>query len=110
MVKKNSLDIIEKKGTIMSFCLVTFISKHDRFRAEELFRNHGFTYDLIPPPVRIRTNSDYAFRFDAQLKEQIEMLFTRYEMRIEQWITNSEFPLTLADLLKQHLIIEGNLK
>jgi hypothetical protein len=92
----------------MLICLVTFISKHDRFRAEDLCHHHGFTVESIPPPVWIRTNCDYAIRFDVSLKAQLEKLFTQHEIRVEQWITESEDSVTLADRLKKHLVIGGN--
>jgi hypothetical protein len=88
----------------MSFCLATFISKHDRFKAEDLFRNHGLLFALIPPPAWMRTNCDYAVRFDAELKEKVAGLFTQLEIRVEQWITEPELSLSLSDRLKQHLM------
>ncbi|MDI6784567.1 MAG: DUF3343 domain-containing protein [bacterium] len=92
----------------MAFCLVTFLSKHHRFQAEELFHRFNITFDLIPPPVWLRTNCDNAFRFAARYQVKAEELLTRNKVGIEQWVTASEEPVTLSDRLKQHLIMQRN--
>ncbi|MFB3895196.1 MAG: DUF3343 domain-containing protein [bacterium] len=89
------------------FCLITFISKHDRFHAEELLHQAGISFDRIPPPVWMRTNCDYALRFEVEVKEQIEQILEQSGINVEQSVIPPNTTLTLTDILKAKKPFKG---
>jgi len=90
----------------MSVCLITFFTKHDRVRAEEVFQQYGWQFNLIPPPIEVRTNCDYAFRFPALLWERVEPLFMHQQIMIDQKVVVAQVPLTVTDRLKKNFVLK----